>query len=325
MVISLRGVIAATSFLAISTGMNAQSFERRASMRGDGNRGSGKCTIEVVVDGAADVQVRGDSAILTNLRGQPPQWRRFECNGVMPPNPAGFRFQGIDGRGRQTLIRDPRNGGSAVVRIEDPDNGSEGYTFDLIWNSGGGPYTNQYPQRPDFEQDRGRDGRYDRRFTADQAVQVCQDEVRRQAAERFRTNDVTFRRANIDDGPGRNDWVVGTMEVRQPYQPDQIVKFSCSVNFENGRVRTAQIEPLYSEGGRRGLNPIAVEKCQRAVEQRVRRDGYDRLSFGPVTGDSRLVGEFRAVGRYGPEDFRFSCVVDPRDGDVRSLDVTTRR
>ncbi|HVW87465.1 MAG TPA: hypothetical protein VHB50_22415, partial [Bryobacteraceae bacterium] len=59
--------------------------------------------------------------------------------------------------------------------------------------------------------------------------------------------------------------------------------------------------------------------------QRVRRDGYDRLSFGPVTGDSRLAGEFRAVGRYGPEDFRFSCVVDPRDGDVRSLDVTTRR
>ncbi|HVW83992.1 MAG TPA: hypothetical protein VHB50_04905, partial [Bryobacteraceae bacterium] len=166
----------------------------------------------------------------------------------MPPNPAGFRFQGIDGRGRQTLIRDPRNGGSAVVRIEDPDNGSEGYTFDLIWNGGGGPYTNQYPQRPDFEQDRGRDGRYDRRFTADQAVQVCQDEVRRQAAERFRTNDVTFRRTNIDDGPGRNDRVVGTMEVRQPYQPDQILKFSCSVNFENGRVRTAQIEPLYSEG-----------------------------------------------------------------------------
>ena len=52
----------------------------------------------------------------------------------MPADPAEFRFEGIDGRGRQQLIRDPRNsGGAAVVRIEDRDGGSEGYTFDLIW------------------------------------------------------------------------------------------------------------------------------------------------------------------------------------------------
>ena len=31
----------------------------------------------------------------------------------------------MDGRGRQSLIRDPRNGGAAVVQIEDPDNGSK--------------------------------------------------------------------------------------------------------------------------------------------------------------------------------------------------------
>jgi hypothetical protein len=58
----------------------------------------------------------------------------------MPPNPIDFRFQGIDGRGRQQLVRDPRNGGPAVVRIDDPKNGREGYTFDIEWRGGGGEY-----------------------------------------------------------------------------------------------------------------------------------------------------------------------------------------
>jgi hypothetical protein len=41
----------------------------------------------------------------------------------MPPNPANFRFQAVDGRGRQDLIRDPRNGGVAVVQIDDRQGG----------------------------------------------------------------------------------------------------------------------------------------------------------------------------------------------------------
>jgi hypothetical protein len=57
----------------------------------------------------------------------------------MPPQPANFRFQGIDGRGRQTLLADPiSNRGTAVVRIEDPKGGRERYTFDLLWNGNGG-------------------------------------------------------------------------------------------------------------------------------------------------------------------------------------------
>jgi hypothetical protein len=110
---------------------------RRATFRGGGNFDSGKCTIEVVVDGAADVEIRGDVANLRNLSGQYPQWRRFECTGPMPPNPVDFRFAGVDGRGSQQLIRDPRSGGPAVVRIEDPDHGVEGYTFDITWRGEG--------------------------------------------------------------------------------------------------------------------------------------------------------------------------------------------
>ena len=88
---------------------------------GGGNPDRGKCTVEVVVDGAAQVLIRGNTATLRDLNGRQPQWRRFECTAVMPPNPADFRFQGIDGRGRQSLVRDPRNGGAAVVQIEDRD------------------------------------------------------------------------------------------------------------------------------------------------------------------------------------------------------------
>ena len=53
-----------------------------------GGGDSGKCTVEVVVDGAAEVEIRGDNAVLRNLKGQPPQWRRFECNAPLPANPA---------------------------------------------------------------------------------------------------------------------------------------------------------------------------------------------------------------------------------------------
>ena len=57
---------------------------------------------------------------------------RTNCNQPMPFAPASFRFKGIDGRGRQTLLTEPgSNRGTAVVRIEDPRNGRERYTFDL--------------------------------------------------------------------------------------------------------------------------------------------------------------------------------------------------
>src|SRR5437899_11758797 len=104
---------------------SGQTIPRRATVNGGGGPDWGKCTVEVVVDGAAEVEIRGDNGVLRNLSGQPPQWRRFECTGVMPPNPADFRFRGVDGRGRVQLVRDPRNGGAAVVRIEDPEGGAE--------------------------------------------------------------------------------------------------------------------------------------------------------------------------------------------------------
>ena len=108
----------------------------QAIMKGRSNGDRGKCTIEVNVDSVAEVEVTGDRARIRTISGQPSQFRRFQCDSIMPRVPGDFRFTGIDGRGRMTLVRDPRNGGPAVIRIEDPKGGYEGYTFDLEWRGG---------------------------------------------------------------------------------------------------------------------------------------------------------------------------------------------
>ena len=111
----------------------------RAQIRGGGDHG--KCTIEVDVDGVAEIEIQGDQGRMRTLSGNPAGWRRMECNQPLPANPQGFRFSGVDGRGRQTLLRDPSsNRGVAVVRIEDPQGGHEGYTFDIEWGGVGGGF-----------------------------------------------------------------------------------------------------------------------------------------------------------------------------------------
>jgi hypothetical protein len=138
-----------------------QVFERRAEIRGQ--RGDeGKCTIEVDVDDVAEVQIAGDRAWIHTMSGQPATFRRFVCSAPLPRNPYEFRFEGIDGRGRQTLVQEPRNGGRAIVRIEDPKGGREGYTFDLIWRGattaspgpGGGDRPGYGGDRPGYGGDR---------------------------------------------------------------------------------------------------------------------------------------------------------------------------
>ena len=111
-----------------------------------GGSGSGKCTFEVRVDGVADVQIRGNQGYLQTKQGMRAQWVRLKCNQPLPRNPNNFRFQGIDGRGKQYMLRNPaQNNGVAVIRIEDPRGGFEGYTGDILWNGGsnnGGNWNN---------------------------------------------------------------------------------------------------------------------------------------------------------------------------------------
>lgn len=281
------------------------------------------------MDGAAEVEIRGDNAVLRNIKGQPAQWRRFECSAPLPGNPANFRFRGVDGRGRQTLVADPGRGGVAVVRIEDPDNGTEGYTFDITWGGGGAPVppSGRFEARPPEVRGPG-----SRRFTTEEAVRTCQDAAREQASGRWRTREVEFLRTTLDDQPGRNDWVIGTLAVRR-MDRREIYRFSCSVNFDTGRVRSAQIEQVAERDGgeRRGAPDRALANCRRAVEDRLRGDGFDRIEFRSIKVDDQpgrndwVLGSVRAEGR-GRTEFRdFSCSVDMRDGDVRSVDVRRPR
>lgn len=330
------GVIAATAIP-----VHAQS--RRANMVRGGNPDRGKCTIEVVVDGVAEIEIHGDSATLRNVSGQQPQWRRFECNSPLPPNPVDFRFSGVDGRGRQELVRDPREGGLAVVQIEDPQAGSEGYTFDLTWSNAGGVSNGRdprYDQRndprnePNPGNDRGGDRNGNRRFPVDQALRICQDAIRQQAADRFRGAELTFRRIAMDDNPDRRDYVTGILEVGGGNFREEH-RFSCSVDFDSGRVRSANLDSGGGDrnGDRRGsdqVSGLAVQACQRAVDQRIRRLGYVRVDFGQLNVDDRpgrndwIVGNARAEGRDRRDSFDFSCSMNLQNGYVRSVDVTRR-
>jgi hypothetical protein len=49
--------------------------------RGNGNgNGGGKCTFEVVVQGRAEVQIRGNQGRVVTESGNPATWRRLDCN-----------------------------------------------------------------------------------------------------------------------------------------------------------------------------------------------------------------------------------------------------
>ncbi len=100
-----------------------------------GGGGSGKCTFEVVVEGRAEVQIRGDQGRLITDSGAPATWRRLDCNQPLPRNPSNFHFSGVDGHGRQSLAADPNsNNGVAVIQIDNGNRGNnEGYTGDITW------------------------------------------------------------------------------------------------------------------------------------------------------------------------------------------------
>ncbi len=332
---NVRFFLSLAALAALAAPTYSQTYERRAALTG-GNANQGKCTIEVVVDGAAEVEVRGDTAVLRNVFGQPPEWRRFQCNAIMPANPPDFRFVGVDGRGNVQLVRDPRNGGVAVVRIDDPKPGTEGYTFDLIWNNRGfspGPGRDSRDDRGNYPPP-DRDRQFSGPSSTDGAIRMCQDAIRQQAVQTLRTDDIAFRRTALDDNAGRRDSILGAFDVRR--RGDNRVetyRFSCSVDFDNGRLRSAQIEPLDNGGYRPGDNgrsssSAAIQSCQRAVEDRLRSDGYPRVDFHSIRVDDRrndsIIGDARAGDGNRYDSFDFSCSVDFNDGDVRSIDVRPR-
>src|SRR5258708_24109757 len=186
-------------YLLLIMALSAASISaqtQRATLTGRGAADRGACTIEVIVDGAAEIDIRGDTATLRNLSGQPPQWRRFECTAPLPANPVDFRFHGIDGRGRQELIRDPRNGGVAVVRISDPPGGADGYTFEVTWGGGGYEF-----RRGDNRSDYGDRGPY-ARLPAGGTGRVSENTGGQGGTQRLPPPNNSFRPSRGIDSPG---------------------------------------------------------------------------------------------------------------------------
>jgi hypothetical protein len=314
-----RGLLAIFALAGCAAFAQPPVQSRRASMRGGG--GDGKCTIEVEVDDVAEVEIRGDTGYLRTLSGNPANWRRFECNQVLPPNPYDFRFHGVDGRGRQDLVRDPQsNRGVAVIRIEDRQGGREGYTFDITWRGGSGPPPPVYQ------------GGGGGRFSFDQAMAMCQDAVRAKADREFGYRDIEIRRAEADNNPGRRDWIIGSFEGRGRERRETF-QFSCGVDFSSGRMRSVDITRMGGDVRPQGPPPgvnEAMRVCQDAVAGRIQRDGYRDVNFENVRLDDQpgrgdwIIGFAR--GRRGRDDdgFRFECSVDFRSSAVRSVNVQRR-
>ncbi len=340
-----RFVILAT----LSVVAYSQTYQRQAVITGNGGQDKGKCTIEVTVDGVAEVQIRGTNAILRNISGQLPQWRRFECNSPMPNRPTAFKFSGIDGRGKQQLVVDPAQGGVAVVRIEDGDGGSEGYTFDVEWQGGssGGPFDIGAFGQGQAGQGQVGQGQVGGMTSAD-GVAVCQQEILRQATQRFSSSDVYFRRTQVENNRGNQNRVRGTIDVNRGPNRERY-RFNCVVNLANGRVRTAQIDATpagnnvddfgYSQNNRNNnpaggfaSNDRAIQACESAVTSRLSQQGYQRTGYGTIdiddrgTPPGRVYGNATATDRNGKQQsIDFACDVNFSTGSVSSVNVIPRR
>jgi hypothetical protein len=223
---------AATILAALIPLAHANPVSRRAVITGAG--GNGRCTIEVTVDGAAEVEVSGDMGLLTTTSGQPAAWRRFQCNAPLPPKPVDFRLVRIDAnRGTLRLQQDPRStGGRAVIRIHDPKGGRAAFTFDLQWRGPGAGGWAPGPPRPAPTPAPGP-------LPMAKAIRACQDSV----TDRLNWSGyryVAFERTMPVDNPGRHDWITGTV-VGDRGLGSTWFSFSCSVDFSSGHVRSVDV------------------------------------------------------------------------------------
>lgn len=119
----------------------AANAQREASIQANIRNGAGgisRCTFEVTVDDVAEVEIRGDRGWIRTLAGAPANWIRLDCTQALPPNPRGFRFRGVNGRGSQRLVSDPRGDRGAVIRVQDPQGGAGRYIGELSWDGQGG-------------------------------------------------------------------------------------------------------------------------------------------------------------------------------------------
>jgi hypothetical protein len=196
--------------------------------------------------------------------------------------------------------------------MEDPDGGTGVYAFDIYWND-----------RADLNP-----GRY----SAEQTVRLCRDEVRERAARNI-GRDIDFLGAEIDSNVATHDRVIGKFDAPESGERYQ---FSCSMRTD-GSLRSVDIEPLRSiYGGENEASRAefsgeqAIQVCRDAAAQRVERQGYHDLMFPSTNleepgGRTHVVNGVLQGDRAGRGDsFDFSCRVNRFTGNVQSIEVSPR-
>jgi len=331
---------------------------RRATISGSGGT-SGKCTIEVRVDMLAEIDVYGDSGRLRTIAGQPATWTRLECTDSLPYGMSDFRLSGIDGRGSVKLVQDPRNNNSmAVIRIEDPSGGSDGYTFEISWSGAsggaptggfatgwGGPAAGGTSPPSTTGSGRGRGGWGDR-LTAERAMDLCRTEVRARSERDYGLRNIDITSTAVDSGQGRRDWITGAFSDRSSNRRRASgYRFNCQVDYSSGQVRNVEIlradgstlQPGSLPGTSSQTTPYnpagydqtrAIRACQDAVVARANRDGYQNVNFGSSAIDTSrsewISGTITASRGPVTDTFNFGCSMDAQAASVRNVELNRR-
>ncbi len=233
-------LFALCALASCSTSLFAQG-SIQAQVTGGG--GSGKCTFEIRTGGTAEVEIRGTQGRVRPISGGPAQWVRLKCNQPLPTRPNSFRFQGIDGRGRQTLVRDPNsNNGTAVVRIEDNRGSMQGYTGDIMWNGGSGNGNgngNGWNNGGGWDGNNGGNngGNNNGSNWSNNIVSNCQRAIRTQVASRYNGN-VNFNGQPSQNRGGSFVMVAGNARVQAKNNQWGNINYRCTMH-PNGNVADA--------------------------------------------------------------------------------------
>lgn len=345
------------SVVALFAQAQAPDQVRRATLGGSSGT-SGKCTIEVRVDLTAEVDIYGEYGRLRTTGGQSATWTRFQCSSALPASMSDFRFRGIDGRGSVKLARDPRsNNSTAVIRIDDTKDGTEGYTFDIEWSgasgevpSGGFPSIVSWPNSSasgnPIRSLPG--GSWNRNMPTESAIDLCRSEVRTRGERDYGLVNLDITSAAADTSQGRRDWITGTFrEGSNTARRGASYRFNCEVDYNSRQVRTVEIlradgsavqagvssgtdgwgTPLPSNEGSYDQTKV-YRSCQDSVIARTNRDGYENVHFSATTVDSSrsdwVSGTITATRGQVTDTFDFGCQMDFRSAQVRNLELTRR-
>ncbi len=243
---NLPRLLAGFAFLLLVTAPAAADtqFRVRRMTRNDVPLGKGQCDIRLRVDNEAEVSVRGDMVYVRTINGRDARDDGSECNEPLPARSVSdFNFEVRDRRGDIVLLSEPtpRSGNRAVVRIRDNEGGEGRYHFRLSWQMDGRDSSRDTGRFPD---DRSRgdfgDGRRGSGSAIGYAIDACGDAVTDRIAREYRNADVDILNIRADNGPGRNDYIVGEAAIGRG-RNTQTFGFACQVDLNTGRVRNVNV------------------------------------------------------------------------------------